>query len=181
MIPDEVRIAQHIRENPPSCVTGFRLRSGRLPERLDDFHTAYNLSCPCGHGQGSVRGYPLIDYNQYYVGPDFITPLSFRCEACGAVTQIIDTDAHGYHAEVARLEGGSGSAKLRGDGEPVPFACPGCSAVLFTVTVCFVYWDFDIMLDEPGLPGEEFFNLFLIYVSCQNCGTVSSVVDLGKL
>jgi hypothetical protein len=128
-----------------------------------------------------ILGYPLKQYNPEYGGPDFITPLSFKCSACATITQIIDTNIHGYHAEVAKIEGGTGSATLRGNGEPSQFACPMCGENIFFVTVGFVYWDFDIMFDEPDSPGQEFFNVFLIYGQCKKCDKVSSAADLGKL
>jgi hypothetical protein len=179
---DEDQIAKHIRDNPPACVAGFRLSPAELPEPFDDnFQTVYGLSCKCGMDHGSILGYPLTEYNSKYDGSDFISPLSFKCGKCATVTQILDTDIHGYHAEVGKLQGGIGSAKLRGDGEPVAFVCPGCSAILFSLIVGFVYWDFDIILDEPELPAQEFFNVFLIYGVCKGCGKASSVADLGKL
>jgi hypothetical protein len=85
------------------------------------------------------------------------------------------------HAEIAKLEGGIGSAKMRGQGEPLAFACAECAATEVSVIVGFVYWDFDLMLDEPELSGQEFFNEFLIYGRCASCGKSSSVANLGKL
>lgn len=176
------QIGEHIRQTPPSCIKGFRLVSAELPEHFDDnFKTVYRLSCQCGTDRGTILGYPLSEYNSQYDGSDFITPLSFECGACSTVSQIVDTDIHGYHAEVGKIEGGIGSAKLRGKGNPVPFVCPKCSGTVFSVIVGFVYWDFDIIQDEPELPVQEFFNVFLIYGVCTNCGKASPVVDLGKL
>src|SRR5258708_6406846 len=119
---DRGQIIEHIRKNPPACVAGFRLSSTELPEPFDDnFKTVYRLACHCGCDQGAVLGYQLRDYKPTHVGPDLITPLSFKCRTCATVTQIIDTDIHGYHAEVGKLDGGIGSAKYRGSGIPVQF------------------------------------------------------------
>ena len=93
----------------------------------------------------------------------------------------MDTDVHGYHAEVGKLEGGVGSAKLRGSGTPTAYACPACSKTVFRMVVGFVYWDFDIIEDEPALPAQEFFNVFLLYCTCSNCGRVAEPTEFGKL
>jgi hypothetical protein len=179
---DEDQIAEQIRNNPPSCVAGFRLTPCELPEHFDDnFKTVYRLACKCRNDKGTILGYPLKDYNPDYDCPDFITPLSFQCGVCASATQILDTDIHGYHAEVGKLEGGIGSVKIRGKGKPSHFACSACASTVFQVVVGFVYWDFDLMLDEPDLPGQEFFNVFLIYGLCTKCGRASSVANLGKL
>jgi hypothetical protein len=179
---DEETIAQKIRNNLPACVAGFRLLDSSLPVPVDTyFCTSYRLGCRCGYDQGAVLGYPLKAYNPEYDGPDFITPLSFKCATCAGVTQIIDTAFHGYHAEVGKIEGGVGSATMHGTGEPLAFACPDCSKAIFSVTIGFVYWDFDLFFDEPHLPSQDFFNEFLIFANCRNCGKTSAVANLGKL
>ena len=131
-----------------------------------------------------MLGYSLTNYNSAYVGPQqFITPLGFHCSACRSVTEIIDSDCHGYHAEVSKLEGGSGAATYRGKGTRECFRCPTCCGEVFIVIVGFVYWEgaFDLFLDEPNLPFEDFFNVFLSYGKCVSCGMSSSFTDLGKL
>lgn len=182
---DENLIAEHIRTNPPQCVSGFQLTKTQLPNALDDnFTTAFRLTCKCGNRSGKILGHRLRDYNSNCdVNDDaLITPLGFQCGECNVVTEIIDTDVHGYHAEIAKLEGGTGSAKIRGDGSRTEYQCPNCSGKVFNdITVGFVYWDFEIMLDEPELPGQDFFNVFLIYTRCQDCGHTSRAIDLGKL
>ena len=182
---DEDQIADHIRSTPPACVNGFLLITAQLPEPWDDsFTTVYRLACKCGNGSATILGHLLRDYNSDCDenDDDLITPLGFQCSQCNTVTEIIDTDIHGYHAEVAKIEGGIGSAKYRGDGPRTAYKCPACSKTTFNdVTVVFVYWDFEIMVDEPELPGQEFFNEFLFYVSCKDCGHGSRPIDLGKL
>ena len=180
MEPDE--IIDQIRQISPGCISGFRLSPAELPEPIKSyFSTVYRLSCFCGSDKGAILGYPLKDYNPTYGGSDFITPLSFRCAECSTHTGIIDTQIHGYHAEVGKIEGGVGSSKIRGVGEPVPFICPGCCATVFSAVVGFVYWDFDIALDDSELPAQEFFNEFHIYGVCEGCGKASAVTQLGKL
>jgi len=95
----------------------------------------------------------------------------------------LDTDLHGYHAELAKLDGGIGSVKARGDGPRVPFRCPQCDKNAFSVAVAFYYWDaaLDLFLEESGLPIEDFFNEFQGFARCANCEEVAPISDLGKL
>ncbi len=119
--------------------------------------------------------------NPSYKGDLLVSPFAFECSACSRVTELLDSDIHGYHAEVGKLEGGIRSAKLRGTGPRTTFACPGCEKTSFRMVVGFVYWDFDILEDEPQLPAQEFFNLFLLYCTCVNCGRLSEPTEFGKL
>jgi hypothetical protein len=99
------------------------------------------------------------------------------------VTKILDTDIYGYHAEVAKLQGGIGSATRRGKGPQQPFLCAGCGEQVFEVTVGFVFWPggVDLFLDEPTLPCEDFFNVFLCFCRCARCSQVWQPTDFGKL
>jgi hypothetical protein len=178
-------IKQHILDNPPSCVKEFELKLTQLPEFWDNnFTTPYKLTCKCGNDSGKILGHLLRDYNLSLSKDDdsFITPLGFQCLKCNTITEILDTDIHGYHAESAKIEGGIGSAKYRGVGQRTLHICPKCFSTNFkNIIVGFVYWDFDVMIDEPDLPIQEFFNVFLFYVTCQSCGHISKPVNLGKL
>jgi hypothetical protein len=110
--------------------------------------------------------------------------LAFECSSCGRVAELLDTDLHGYHCEIERLEGGSPKGtKYRGEGPRDHFPCSHCGAQQFEVVAGFVYWDevFDLVLDEPGLAAEDFFNEFLSYGQCTNCRKSSRLTDLGKL
>jgi hypothetical protein len=179
------QIAGRLRAAPPSCIRGFRLTQAELPVAWDDnCRSVWRLVCACGEDRGRILGYPLRDYDPEYDGPEcFLSPLGFECSACGKVTEIMDTDLHGYHSEVAKIEGGVGSVKIRGEGARQQFPCTACRAQVFVVTAGFVYWSaaFDLFLDEPELPFQEFFNLFLSYGKCVACGEVSALTDFGKL
>src|SRR5581483_2200764 len=122
-------------------------------------------------------GHRLEDLNPRNKGDLLVSPLAFGCSACGRVTELLDTDVHGYHAEVGKLEGGVGSAKLRGSGTRTAYACPTCGKTVFRMIVGFVYWDFDIIEDEPELPAQEFFNVFLLYCTCAECGHVAEPTE----
>ena len=179
------RMVARLRKTAPSCINGFRLTATELPVEWDDScKSVWRLACACGEEQGRVLGYPLSDWNSEYRGPEcFLSPLAFECSKCGKVIEIIDTDVHGYHSQLARIEGGVGSAKLRGEGPRSCFPCAACAAGFFAVMVGFVYWDgvFDFFLDEPDLPPEEFFIVFLCYGYCTACGHISDISDFGKL
>ena len=175
----------HLFGTPPSCIRGFTLVPDELPVPGDpSFKMVWRLFCHCGHPIGAVLGYPIRRVIPDYDGPEsFLSPLAFQCSACDKVTEIIDTERHGYHREVAQIEGGPGSCKARGEGRRDRFHCRQCQGTRFRVTVAFVYWEaaFDFMLDEPQIRGEDFFNVFLSYGLCADCGEVAAVTDLGKM
>jgi hypothetical protein len=112
------RITQLLQTTPPACVAGFRVTPAKLPIKWDDStRSVWRLACRCGGEHGRILGYPLGDYKDWPDGADcFISPIGFECAACGAVTEVIDTEQHGYHAELAKREDGIGSTKYRGEG-----------------------------------------------------------------
>ncbi len=112
-----------------------------------------------------------------------MSPLGFQCEACGKITELLDTDLHGYHAECGKLEGHPGGAKFRGSGERCAFSCTRCGQVVFEFTVGFVYHDgaIDLFLEEPDLLWEDFFDVFLCYGRCEGCKEVVEPTGFGKL
>ncbi len=130
---------------------------------------------------GSLLGYELQDYAPDYRGDWLVTPIGFKCSGCSGVTEILDTALHGYHAEVAKLEGGTGSATIRGSGERKAYRCRRCRHDVFELIAGFVYWHFDIVFDEPELPAQNFFNEFMMLCICARCGDVSEPAELGKL
>jgi hypothetical protein len=176
-------IADHLRSEPPACVRPFRYTPAPLPRSFGDaFHTTWHLACRCGGESGRVFGHRLDGLNPQYKGDLIVGPLAFECASCGRVTGILDTERHGYHPEVDKLAGQTGgSAKVHGVGRGTAYPCPSCAADRFTVDVGFVYWDFDLMHDEPDAAWEAFFNEFLMCCTCVGCGTVSVPTEFGKL
>ena len=182
MDDEDVDVEALVRRTPPACVNSFHLTPSQSPEPLEyGVTTNWQLGCACGSDSGQLLGHRLDELNPTYKGDLFVGPLAFECSACGRVTELLDTAIHGYHAEVGKLEGGVGSAKLRGAGPRTRYACPGCQKTSFRMLVGFVYWDFDIIEDEPHLPAQEFFNEFLLYCTCVDCGHVSESTGFGKL
>jgi hypothetical protein len=177
---EEARIREHIRASAPKCLSEFRFAPADDPTgRSDeDLVTSWHISCACQGGRGRVLGYSLRDFNASYVGPlQFVRPLYFECGNCSLTTRIIDE--HGYNSEVAKIDGGVGSATFRGTGETSAFRCHSCEATEFEVTVSFIYSDgaFDLFLDEPELPAEDFFDVFEAYGDCVNCGRKSLIAS----
>ncbi len=137
---DAASLVNLLRTTAPSCLCGFRARPAQLPEPFDDNpHSVWKLVCRCGGEQGRFLGYPLRDYNREYDGPEFISPLAFERAACKTVSELLNTDQHGYHAEVARRSGGVGATHYRGQGPRQAFLSPHCGGQKFEVTVGFVF------------------------------------------
>src|SRR5262245_47285105 len=159
-VDEAERITRLLQTTPPECVAGFHLTPAELPIEWDDStRSVWRLACSCGGEHGRILGYPLGDYKDCPDGANcFISPIG--CAACGKVTEIIDTDQHGYHAEVAKREGGIGSAKYSGEGPRTAWRCPQCKGEQFALTVAFIFWEavLDLAADEPEWPPQEFFN-----------------------
>jgi hypothetical protein len=174
-------IKKRLQTTPPRCLQRLELVPASLDaESPELFITAWKIGCPCGMTAGSILAYVGMDTNELRIS---VTPLAYVCSV-GHVTELLDTDRHGYHAEVARLEGDElGSAKTKGEGPRTYFPCPHCGAKQFKLTVAFCYWQaaFDLFLDEPELPIEDFFNEFELRGTCERCGTSILMTDLGKL
>ena len=185
-------IEAHVRRSPPNCLASFRALPLLALDRFDEsiraewhsaipFKSLWRLQCQCGCYSGGLLGHYLRDYNQDYRGDEMVTPIGFKCSTCSQVTEILDTEKHGYHAEVAKLDGDTDSVKFRGIGEQKVYHCKHCENDVFDFVIGFVYWDFDIVLDEPELPAQDFFNEFIMLCTCGRCGRVSEPVMLGKL
>jgi hypothetical protein len=128
----------------------------------------------------------LEDYHDDYEGPlELISPLAFKCGNCDRTAELLDTDVHGYHADIDLRAGTSGgSCKMRGTGDcgdRLAFPCPNCNSDVFSIIVGFVFWNADELAEEFDDRWEDLFNVFLLYSSCLKCGTTSRPADFGKL
>jgi len=176
MYPSSVEaIEAHVRRSPPDCLASFRAFPLLALDQSDKsiraewhapapFKSLWRLQCKCGCRRGGLLGHYLRDYNQDYHGDEMVTPIGFKCSTCAQVTEILDTKKHGYHAEVGKLEGGTGSGKIRGVGEQRMYYCKHCENDIFDFVIGFVYWHFDIIFDEPELPAQNFFNEFIMLI-----------------
>ena len=173
-----------LRETPPSCIRECNALPAELPEPWDDNpRSVWRIRCKCGCDIGKLLGHSLADYNAGYEGPlSLISPLAFHCDECNAVTEMLDTDIHGYHADIYIREGLSGgSAKIRGNGDRQSFPCPNCEHDVFSIVLGFVFWNADELADEFDDRWEDLFNVFLCYTTCCHCGELSTPTDFGKL
>ena len=191
-------------DNPPRCIAGFQVKptsiagvpldghfgvenitpfrsfvfavkrrfgttSLNLPERLN---TAFSLRCRCGHQKAHILG--------HYVRPEgydpvvFVGPLALQCESCGATTELIDTDIHGYDAEL-----GHGSCTVRGQGRRVAFACDICGPAPMDVVVRFEYSG-DLSRDAFSVfrgREQDLFSWFTALGRCSGCSHVMTAAD----
>lgn len=101
-------------------------------------------------------------------------PLALRCESCGAITELIDTDIHGYDAEL-----GHGPCTMRGQGQRSEFACDLCGPAPMDVVVRFEYSE-DLFDDEfKDFRGREqdLFSWFTVLGRCSGCPRLITVAD----
>lgn len=183
-MPDLDAFIHRLRTTPPSCIKEFNVVTSTLPEPWDDNPTSvWQLRCNCGHDKGNLLGYSLADYNTDYDGElSLVSPLAFRCSQCNTTTELLDTDIHGYHADIDIREGSSGGAvKIRGTGDRQSFPCPKWKHDVFSVVVAFVFWNADELAEEFDDRWEDLFNVFLCHTTCCQCGYVSTPTDFGKL
>jgi hypothetical protein len=182
---DEEQLAELLRMTTPSCLKEFRTTPAQLPQPFDDnLCSVWQIACRCGDTRGRFLGYRLQDYNPDYNGAEcFLSPLAFECATCKAATELLDTDRHGYHPEVARRAGHDGgvSTKLRGEGPRQASRCPSCGGQVFEVKVGFVFWGPGELAEEFVDHWEELFSVFLCYCKCAACGQTSEPTDFGKL
>ncbi|QDS99347.1 hypothetical protein [Adhaeretor mobilis] len=181
---DEAQLVKRLQTAVPSCLKQFKTTPAELPKPFDENPcSVWRIACKCGGEQGHFLGYPLKDYNAEYDGPEcFLSPLAFECNTCSTVTELLNTDLHGYHAEVARLEGDEhGSSKLIGEGSRQVFRCSDCGSDVFSVVAGFVFWYPDELADEFDEAWEDLFSVFLCHCTCAGCGQTSEPTDFGKL
>ena len=167
--------AEYYWSHPPSCLAGFKVQPTPLHGITFDGHgeennTVFRLSCPCGHGRSRILGHYWR--NPHYDTVVFVGPLALCCEACGQVTELIDTDVHGYDAEC-----GHGSATARGEGERVEFKCEACGASSMEVSVRFEYSDDLFDSDFKRFRGREqdLFSWVTILGKCCSCSHATSI------
>lgn len=166
---------------PPDCFAFERMELMSNSEEDDRGEVVWRLSCPCGHGVGAFLGYPFAIEGE---GTIFLSPLAFRCGECGASHDIFDTDQHGYHMEVSRIEGGGRGVHRRGSGEKIPWICSTCDGDAFRIEVKATYWSLEEIgeiVEESGVKAENLFNEIDFICNCSACGEISRPTDFGKM
>lgn len=186
----------YFQNHPPRCIVGFVARPTTLPGVVFDGHVSmsqlnfavppgvtihapehinpvFALSCRCGSDQHYVHCYRWSnpDYRNQVV---ILSPLDLECAACRTITPLLDTDTHGYDAEL-----GHGAATARGQGERGVFECPTCGRQPFQAFVRFEYPDdlFDGDLPEFNGREQELFTWFNLVGRCPQCSQVLPVAD----
>lgn len=181
---DEKQLIARLLTTPPSCLEGFKVETGTFPEPFgEDPCSVWRISCRCEGSHGRFLGYELKEIAlESGEREGFVSPLAFQCAACEEITELLDTDRHGYHAAVARLQNHStGSCYHRGEGPRKAFLCPGCGGQSFAITVGFVYWNIDELAEYFDKAWEDLFSLFLCECRCEACGQISKPVALDDL
>jgi hypothetical protein len=105
-------LLQHVRSSPPRLLAG--VRSGLvIDEGSDKNHSVkFDLFSTDGAFTAKIRGYSLVRLNLKYKGPPvFVSPVSLQCIPGVSVSELFDSEVHGYPAEIR-----STSARIRGTG-----------------------------------------------------------------
>jgi len=182
-------------KHPPRCVSGFTLRPVTLSDVSWDGHASpsqlnttvegvqiegtehvnpvFWLHCTCGCDSHLVLGHYWRnpDYHDFLV---FVSPLALTCCACGKVTELFDSDNHGYDAEIGAI-----ASNHRGTGKRSEFACKRCGPQGFQLFARFEYPD-----DRLAQSGDEFrgreqdlFSWFSLVGKCSACGHFMRIAD----
>ena len=163
--------------HPPRCIAGFRpaaLDAG-LPDVQFDGHgeewnPVFRLRCSCGSSEFELRGYSVVE-PEYSL---FLSPLEAQCTTCKTTTPLLDTDVHGYDAEL-----GHGSATRRAEGGASAFQCPTCSAERGSLFMRFEFTQdlFDGSFDDVQVQKEDLFTWVSCVSQCSACGSQNLVSD----
>ena len=104
----------------------------------------------------------------------FLSPLALRCEACGRITELFDTDRHGYDAEIGAI-----GATRRGEGDRVEHECENCGRKPLRLWVRFEYSPdlFDRGIGEFRGREQELFSWFSLSGQCSGCSALLQVAD----
>jgi hypothetical protein len=182
MTMDRETIAQRMRTKVPRCLAPFLVTRADRPEPwVGDDIAVWRIACNCGGSYGSFLGYPLSQYNTKYSGSNFVGPLAFQCRKCNQVSELFDTNKHGYHAEAC-----ASPSKIYGEGPRQAFICPLCAGKSFEMLTSFFFWpaSIDLVEDEPvefESRAQDLFCEFVAHGGCEGCGKVVRFTDFGKL
>ena len=174
MIDPKVYIDSH----PPRCLDNIDAEAVDLSGIVFDGHGEelngiFRVWCGCGELTHYVLGH-------YWVNPDyknlevFLSPLALRCISCGKINELIDTDIHGYDAEL-----GHGSGTVRGEGERDEYKCKNCGVQPFEIIARFEYSEELFGKDFEDFRGREqdLFSWFTLLGRCTSCKEVWHIAD----
>jgi hypothetical protein len=171
-------ILQCVRRTPPTCIANAapRLDPEPGPERPDNaqFGTTFWLGCPCGSRQTAILCFPTKIRSEMVI----LSPLALQCCACNRVTEIFDSDLHGYDPEAC-----GDSATMRGSGERQLYRCSACGQSAGEACATFSFNDPEGLQTLPKeLTGREqdTFDWFALDWRCAACGEVDCVADYER-
>jgi hypothetical protein len=188
--------ASYFRNHPPRCIAKFIALPTQLPVVEFDGHVSmsqlkfdtpsgvtidapehinpvFALSCQCGSSRHYVHGYRWTnpDYHNVIV---FLSPIVLECVACGKMTDLLDTDIHGYDAELGLI-----TATVHAEGDRVVFECPTCGRQPLDAFVRFEYPDdlFSDAFQEFTGREQDLFTWFSLVGRCPQCSQLLAVAD----
>lgn len=168
---DYQAILERVRTVPPSCLRALKAIPAHSEEW--DSRAKWTIACSCGNSTGTVLGYPLDELaGEASLKGQFAGPLAFRCAACDKVTEMFDSAAHGYNAEISKGSSLKHDGGYRGEGPRVAAACPKCSRASGAVACEFTHSHFDHIEDDPNLldAAQDYFDGFGCKATCAECG-----------
>jgi hypothetical protein len=140
------------------------------PEHINPI---FALSCHCHSKHHLVHCYRWVneDFNNAVVT---LSPLALECAACKKVTELLDTDIHGYDAEL-----GHGSTTVRAEGDLIVYECANCGQQALEAFVRFEYPDDLLDGSFSDLIGREqdLFSWFTLVGKCRTCSNMLTVAD----
>jgi hypothetical protein len=188
--------AGYLRNHSPRCIAGFTVKPTELRGVEFDGHSSvsqinvnahpgitiegpnhinsvFALACSCGNNWHYTHGYRWTnpDYHNSVV---FLSPLGLECAVCRRMTDLLDTDIHGYDGEL-----GHGSATVRAKGDRVVYECPTCGRQPLELFVRFEYPDDLFDGNFPAFAGREqdLFTWFSVVGTCSQCNAMLAIAD----
>lgn len=177
--PEAKKHIPYFEQRPPRCLDGFGVSPTKIAGYAWDGHgepvnAVFVLNCACGHGHFHVLGHYVKNSSPKREWTVFVGPIGLKCDSCEKVTELIDTDSHGYDAEL-----GHGSVTLSGQGERVPFACEKCGVKAMEIIVRFEYTPDVLGEDFSDFRGREqdLFTWFTLLGRCEGCDKLLTVTE----
>jgi hypothetical protein len=156
--------------HPPRCIR--ELNPVQLTEMVPgmatyNFVAYFRVGCPCGERATYLLGYFMEDKGPGRVRV-FVSPLALECPACGRVSELIDTQQHGFGGE------NDCDCNMTGEGPRTWFPCPQCGEVPLAVIPGFSYQGDDDPFDIRERP-QDFFGAFWVCGECSQCGQLLTI------
>ncbi len=163
---------RHAYKFPPRCIADLRpIRAVDLPPVADDcaFIAYFSISCPCGEKFVQLLGYNTKSESD--LAEDiFVSPLATQCPSCHQISELLDTQKHGFDGEQGD------SCTITGEGQREKYATSCCGQTTLELMPAFYYQN-----DERAETGEQrpqdFFDCFALYGRCCSCGSWQNITD----